>query len=192
MEESLTNSVAQNEDLKVFNLEELWDERPVKELDLTEFLFKGMIVKEKHFREEVSEFDWSAYEDAHVALFCSTDTIVPQWAWMLVASKLKERAETVTLGERDDLLREYYTRALAGLDWSEYEGRKVVVKGCGSDDVPESAYVAATLELQDRAEKIMYGEACSSVPIWRRPQEHSAPEAEPAGVKKPDLPSPGR
>lgn len=192
MEESLTNSVAQNEDLKVFNLEELWDERPVKELDLTEFLFKGMIVKEKHFREEVSEFDWSTYENAHVALFCSTDTIVPQWAWMLVASKLKEGAETVTLGEREDLLREYYTRALAELDWSEYEGRKVVVKGCGSDDVPESAYVTATLELQERAEKIMYGEACSSVPIWRRPQERAPSEAEPAGVKKPDLPSPGR
>lgn len=191
MDVDLTNSVAENEELQVFNLEELWDDRPIVELDLTEFLFKGMIVKEKHFRDAVGEHDWSEYEDRHVALYCSTDAIVPQWAWMLVASRLREDARSVTLGQPEDLLREYYARAIAGHDWSEYEDRIVVIKGCGSDYVPESAYVSATVELQGRARKLMYGEACSSVPIWRRPRDESGQKAEPAGVTKPDLPSPG-
>lgn len=191
MDVDLTNSVAENEELQVFNLEELWDDRPIEELDLTEFLFKGMIVKEKHFRDGVGDHDWTEYEDRHVALYCSTDAIVPQWAWMLVASRLREPARSVTLGRPEDLLREYYTRVLAEHDWSDYEDRIVVIKGCGSDYVPESAYVSATVELQDRARKLMYGEACSSVPIWRRPRNESREKAESAGVTKPDLPSPG-
>lgn len=191
MDVDLTNSVAQNEELRVFDLEELWDGRPVEELDLSEFLFKGMIVKEKHFREEVGEHDWSRYEDRHVAIVCSTDAIVPQWAWMLVASRLQPVAATVALGGRDELLREYYTRALEEVDWSEYEDRIVVVKGCGSDEVPECAYVTATLRLQERARKLMYGEACSSVPIWRTSKDETSSDARPAGVTKPDLPSPG-
>jgi hypothetical protein len=110
---------------------------------------------------------------------------------MLIASELKGTARSTTIGREEDLLREYYTEALADEDWSAYEDKPVVVKGCGDEVVPEMAYVHATQKLQDVARKLMYGEPCSSVPLWRRPQEDkSKPDAEAVGVKKPDLPSP--
>jgi hypothetical protein len=111
---------------------------------------------------------------------------------MLIASKLKDVAASTTLGHEDDLQREYYVAALNDVDWSVYEDRPVVIKGCGSDVVPEMAYARATQKLQDVARKLMYGEPCSSVPLWRRPQEEkSKADADAVGVKKPDLPSPG-
>jgi hypothetical protein len=139
----------------------------------------------------VKEYDWSEFDDVHVALYCSTDAIVPTWGYMLIASKLKDLAASTTFGRAADLRREYYVRALNDVDWTAYEDRPVVIKGCGSEVVPEMAYVLATQKLQDVARKLMYGEPCSSVPLWRRPQENTPdPNAESVGVKKPDLPSP--
>lgn len=190
MEETLTNTVANNEDLAVFNLEELWDGGEVVELDMKEFLFKGLIVKEEPFREAVKSHDWDQYEEKHVAIYCSTDAILPQWATMLIASKLHGPAASVAFGRTDDLLREYYAAALETFDWSEYEDRIVLIKGCGSDYVPSDAYVQAVWQLQSVARKLMYGEACSNVPIWRRPKKKQPQaDAKPAGVKKPDLPT---
>ncbi len=190
--ESIENRVADSE-IQVFNLADLWDDRPVTELDISSFLVEGLMLKEKEFREAVKAHDWSQYADEHVALYCSTDAIVPTWSYMLIASKLYEVAHTTTMGRADDLLREYYARALDSVDWSRYEDRPVVVKGCGSDMVPEMAYVRATQKLQDVARKLMYGEPCSSVPLWRRPKETSdeekPEEAEAVGVSA-DLPSP--
>jgi len=186
----LENRVADSE-IAVYNLADLWDNRPVTEIDISDFLVEGLMLKEKAFREAVNEHDWSQYADEHVALYCTTDAIVPTWGYMLIASELHDVAHSTTMGRAEDLRREYYTRALNDEDWTAYEDRPVVVKGCGSDVVPEMAYVRATQKLQAVARKLMYGEPCSSVPLWRRPQEETPkPDAEAVGVKKPDLPSP--
>jgi hypothetical protein len=188
--ESIENRVAQG-DIEVYNLADLWDDRPITEFDISAFLVDGLMLKEKEFRAEVDEHDWSQYEDEHVALYCSTDAIVPTWGYMLIATELRDIAQSTTFGRADDLRREYYTAALDAEDWSQYADTPVVVKGCGDDVVPEMAYVRATQKLQAVAEKLMYGEPCSSVPLWRRPQENSSPpDAEAVGVKKPDLPTP--
>jgi len=188
--DTLENRVADSE-ITVFNLADLWDDRPVTELDISAFLVEGLMLKEKEFRQDVKAHDWSQYEDEHVALYCSTDAIVPTWGYMLIASKLKTVAASTTLGRADDLRREYYVQALDDVDWSAYADTPVVIKGCGSDVVPEMAYVRATQKLQDVARKLMYGEPCSSVPLWRRPKEEkNKPDAKAVGVKKPDLPTP--
>jgi hypothetical protein len=188
--DTLENRVADSE-IEVFNLADLWDEAPVTEIDIAEFLVEGLMLKEKAFRQDVKAHDWSQYEDEHVALYCSTDAIVPTWGYMLIASKLKGTARSTTLGRADDLRREYYVQALDEVDWSAYEDKPVVIKGCGSNVVPEMAYARATQKLQEVARKLMYGEPCSSVPLWRRPKEETEkPDAKAVGVKKPDLPTP--
>jgi hypothetical protein len=188
--DTLENRVADSE-IQVFNLAELWDEAPVTEIDIADFLVEGLMLKEKEFRQDVKTHDWTQYEDEHVALYCSTDAIVPTWGYMLIASKLKGTARSTTLGRADDLRREYYVQTLDNVDWSAYEDKPVVIKGCGSDVVPEMAYARATQKLQDVARKLMYGEPCSSVPLWRRPKEEKEkPDAKAVGVKKPDLPTP--
>jgi hypothetical protein len=188
--ESIENRVAQGE-IEVFNLADLWDDAPLTDLDISAFLVEGLMLKEKEFRAEVDAHNWSQYDGKHVALYCSTDAIVPTWGYMLIASELKDTARSTTIGRTDDLLREYFTAALADVDWAQYEDKPVVIKGCGDEVVPEMAYVHATQELQDVARKLMYGEPCSSVPLWRRPKkEKDKPDAEAVGVKKPDLPSP--
>ena len=188
--DSLENRVADSE-IQVFNLADLWDDRSVVEFDISTFLVEGLMLKEKEFRQDVKAHDWSQYDDEHVTLYCSTDAIVPTWGYMLIATKLKGTVRSTTLGRADDLRREYYVQALDDVDWSAYADKPVVVKGCGSDVVPEMAYVRATQKLQEVARKLMYGEPCSSVPLWRRPKEEKdKPDAKAVGVKKPDLPTP--
>lgn len=165
--EPIVNKVAQSP-IVVFNLEDLWDGREVVELDLAPFLDQGLILREKKFREDVKSFDWSSYADKHVALRCSTDAIVPVWAYMLVTSRLDGVAASTSLGTADELVRERFAESIAGLDVSEYADKMVVVKGCGSGIVPSSAYVAVFRRLQQVARKLMFGEPCSSVPLWRR------------------------
>lgn len=181
--EPIVNRVAESE-IIVYSLEDLWDEKPVVELDLAPFLYRGLILREKEFREQVKEHDWSQYRDQHVAVFCSADTIVPTWAYMLVASKLAPFAASVAYGRKEDLVRDHYVRALEWEDWSKYKDRIVVVKGCGSRLVPTDAYVLAMTKLQEVARKLMYGEPCSSIPLWRRPAEGGAKAgaAKPAGL----------
>ncbi len=168
--EPLVNRVAESE-IQVFNLEDLWDGKAIVEFDIEPFLFKGMIVREKEFRGSVRAFDWSAFTDQHVAVFCSADTIIPTWAYMLVASRLDPHAVSVVQGRRGDLLRSWYAVKLEEFDMATYRDGIVVIKGCGTGVVPVDAYVEAQRRLQGVARKIMYGEPCSSVPLWRRPKE---------------------
>jgi len=185
----IENRVAQGE-IEVYNLADLWDDRPVTEFDISAFLVDGLMLKEKEFRAEVEAHDWSQYADEHVALYCSTDAIVPTWGYMLIATELHDIAQSTTFGRADDLRREYYTAALDAEDWSTYEDKPVVIKGCGDEVVPEMAYARATQKLQDVARKLMYGEPCSSVPLWRRPQETSEDDKPNATAVSADLPTP--
>lgn len=189
--EPIVNRVAES-DIVVYNLEALWDGKPVVEFDLAPLLVEGLVLREKPFRDAVKAHDWSPYHDKHVAVFCSTDAIVPTWAAMLVASKLTGRAASVASGRAADLVRDHFTRSLDAEDWSEYEDAIVVIKGCGSKVVPANAYLIATQKLQGVARKLMYGEPCSSVPLWRKPKAEGAGTAKPAkpvGVRPIGLPT---
>ncbi|MEM1044304.1 MAG: DUF2480 family protein [Bacteroidota bacterium] len=188
----LVNRVAQS-DITTYNLEELWDGKPVVEFDLAPHLVEGLVLREVPFREAMKAHDWSQYDDHHVAVFCSTDAIVPTWAAMLVASKLEGVAASVAHGRKADLVRDRFTRALDAEDWAQFEGKPVVIKGCGSAIVPANAYLIATQKLQGVAKKLMYGEPCSSVPLWRKPKavaSKPAAAAKPAGMKPVGLPRP--
>lgn len=188
--DNLTNRVAQS-DITVYNLADLWDDAPVTELDIEPFLVQGLMLKEEPFREAVTDYDFSQHDGEHVAIYCSTDAIVPTWGYMLLASKLEGIARSVAFGRTDDLVRDYYIRALEAEDWSPYADKPVVIKGCGGDTVPEVAYLLATQKLQGVARKLMYGEPCSSVPLWRRPQKKQKPAGRAKAVSA-NLPTPGK
>ena len=166
--EPIVNKVAES-DLVVFDLEEFWDGREVASFDLAPLLFKGLILKEKDFRQAIRELDTSEFADKHVAATCSTDAIIPTWAYMVVVAKLSPVAASVGFGTPEEVVRELISVVLASHDWSAYQDRNVIVKGCPSDVIPTAAYMDAVAALQAVASKIMYGEACSSVPIWKRP-----------------------
>ena len=168
----IVNRVAQS-GIEVYNLESLWDGAPIRELDLAPFLEQGLVLREKPFRAHVAAHDWVAYDDAHVAVHCSTDALIPAWAYMLVATRLNG-ARSVGLGSRDDVIRDWFECALAREDWSQYSDRIVVVKGCGTGIVPLSAYMTAIQRLMPVARKVMYGEPCSSVPLWRKPKPNAS------------------
>lgn len=170
--EPIVNKVA-NSGIQVVDLASLIPANPVRIVDLEPFLFGGLILREKHFRQEVKDFDWDAYQGADVGIICSVDTIVPTWAYMLISSRLNGIAASVTVGDEDVVRRERFLRSADLYDWSQHEDRIVVVKGCGTSDVPEAAFVQAMTRLQAVATKVMFGEPCSSVPIWRRPKQAS-------------------
>ncbi len=190
MMEPLINRVAQS-DIEVYNLEALWDDHPVVEFDLAPFLVHGLVLREQVFREHVKTHDWTQYRACHVALFCSVDTIIPTWAYMLVGTRLSGLARSVAVGRAGDLVRDHYVRALEAEDWSAYRDRIVVVKGCASKQVPVDAYLIATQKLQAVARKLMYGEPCSSVPLWRRPREKGGPAREAGKAALPPRPAGG-
>ena len=168
--ETITNKVAES-DIEVFDLDNLWDDAAVISLDIEPYLHDGFILREKEFRAAMKAHDWETYREGHVAVFCSADAIVPIWAYMLIASKLKGIARSVGFGTPQEVMRDYYTNALNREDWNRYADKIVVIKGCSSKVVPTNAYLHATQKLQTVARKLMYGEPCSSVPLWRRPKQ---------------------
>ena len=157
--------------------------------DLAPFLYRGLVLREREFRQSLKDHDWEPYRGASVAVFCSADALVPTWAYMLVAARLDGVAADVAAGTPTSVRQAALVAALGGLDWERYRDAPVVLKGCGNDLVPLDAFVQATRRLQGVAAKVMYGEPCSSVPVWRRPAaaasaaESRAAGARPAGVK---------
>lgn len=136
--------------------------------DIKDNLFQGLMLREKDFREFVKTHNWSDYQGKHVAIFCSADAIVPTWAYMLLASKISPFAATVVFGDLTDLETILFDRALATLNLDEFRDSRVVIKGCGEIPVPESAYVTLTAKLTAVAKSVMYGEPCSTVPIYKK------------------------
>lgn len=137
--------------------------------DIKPFLFKEMILKEKDFRQEMKAHDWEQYADKHVAVHCSADAIVPVWAYMLITSNLQPHAASVYFGGVEEHYKKAISDNISVIDPVDHKDQRVVLKGCGDKEVPEVAYVAATEILRPHVKSLMYGEPCSTVPIYKQP-----------------------
>lgn len=167
MSETFVNKVAES-GLVSFDLEEYYPKGEIKTFDLKEYLFMGLILKEKDFRAALQSTDWSVYQDAYVAITCTADAIIPMWAYMLVASYLQPFAKEVVFGDEKKLVSTLLLKNLAAVKGEDYTDQRVVVKGCGEVDIPETAYVEITNKLRPFVKSIMYGEPCSTVPIYKK------------------------
>jgi hypothetical protein len=165
----IINKVAQSS-LVTLNLEELIHPGERVVYDITQNLFHGLILKEKDFRAFVKENDWLVYTGKNVAVICSADAIVPTWAYMLLATKLEQYAHRYVFGNLEALEQALFQEAIAKIDPEDYREAKVVVKGCGSIPVPTFAYVEIMHKLLPVASSVMYGEPCSTVPLFKKPK----------------------
>jgi len=136
--------------------------------DIKDNLFQGLILREKDFREFVKEHDWAQYQGKNVAITCTADAIVPTWAYMLLANRMTPFAREVVFGDKDTLETVLFEKALAGLDVEQYRNQRIVIKGCGDVEVPASAYVELTKKLTPVVKSLMFGEPCSTVPIYKK------------------------
>ncbi|GJM28523.1 MAG: hypothetical protein DHS20C17_11580 [Cyclobacteriaceae bacterium] len=169
-QEPIVNRVAQST-LITLDLEKMFDTGPRTVLDIKDQLFQGMILKEKDFRDFLKKQDWSVYQGHNVAILCSVDAIVPTWAYMLLAIHLAPYVNHLVFGDLKELDRSLFQKALSNMDLEEYQDAKVVIKGCGKLPIPESAFVEVVRLLQGVAGSIMYGEPCSTVPLYKKPRQ---------------------
>ncbi|QBR10932.1 MULTISPECIES: DUF2480 family protein [unclassified Sphingobacterium] len=167
IQENIVNKVAQS-GLVTIDLAKYAPTAPIVIYDIKENLFHGLILKEKDFREFIKTHDWSQYAGKHIGIVCTADAIVPTWAYMLLTNKLVEHALSVHFGDEDKVRQDLFEQELARLDYSVYQDERIVVKGCGDIFVPESAFVTFTAQLSKVAKSIMYGEPCSTVPVFKR------------------------
>jgi len=165
--DEIINKVA-NSALEVFDLEEYYPSGIRTEIDIAQWLEEGFLLKEKDFREALKNHDWSQYQNHYVAIFCSTEAIVPAWATILVTVYLQPFAKKIILGKKDEIDTLLYLEILNQIDYSIYLNKPVILKGCSKKPVPESAYVLAVQHLQLFAKSIMFGEACSAVPLFKK------------------------
>lgn len=163
----IQNKVA-NSGLVTINLEEFYDSTERVTLDIKPWLFMEMILKEKEFREHVKQHNWDQYQNKLVAVTCSADAIIPTWAYMLIAVQLKPFAKRYFFGTLPQLETLLFQEALSNLDMEQFRDARVIVKGCSDVPVPVQAYVEITNKLLPVAKSIMYGEACSNVPVFKR------------------------
>ncbi len=167
MDDIIINKVAES-GLISFDLEEYYPKGDIATFDLKDYLFMGLILKEKDFRAALLTTDWTLYQDKYVAITCTADAIIPMWANMLAASYLQPIAKDVVFGNEKQLITIILTKKLAAINGADYTDKRVVVKGCGDISIPESAYVEITNKLRPFAKSIMYGEPCSTVPIYKK------------------------
>ncbi len=154
--------------LVTFNLEDYYLEGERVVLDIKDWLFEGLILREKEFRTKLSEHNWQQYKDTFVALTCSTEAIIPGWAYMLLSSKLQGYAKEIVVGDLEQLETTLYQKTLHDLDVSDFQNKLIIIKGCTNKPVPPNAYLWATTKIQAVAKSVMYGEACSAVPLFKR------------------------
>lgn len=165
--DEIVNRVA-NSVLQVFDLEDYFPKQPIVELDISQWLFGGFILKETEFRDQLKQHDWSHYKDTYVALYCSEDAILPAWAYALVSVHLEPFALKVVNGTKKDVLLSVYQKTLEMLDYTPFRDKPVILKGCSNKPVPQEVYVMATQKLVPFAKSIMFGEACSAVPLYKK------------------------
>ena len=166
MSKEIVNRVAKSS-LITMDLTDYAPIKPIAVLDLKDFLFQGIVLKEKEFRQSLKEFNFSIYTNKTVALNCSADAIIPMWAFMLATSYLNSVNSDIYFGIREDVFQQIFTNNINAIDASEFERKKVIVKGCGQIPLTEALYIAITKKLQNTVSSLMFGEACSAVPILK-------------------------
>ncbi len=167
MEGEIINRVA-NSKLQVIDLEDYYPLGTRSEIDISQWLMEGIVLVESRFRESLKNTDFTAFKDHYVAVNCSTDAIIPQWAWMLIQIELTRIAKIVILGSLEDLEAALYMPIIDQIDLGPFRDMPVIVKGCSNKPVPVAAYMKITERLQDVAKSVMYGEACSAVPVYKK------------------------
>ena len=167
MSEEIINKVAQS-GLLTLDLETYYPREEIVVLDLKPLLFMEMILKEKEFRAALQAIDWQAYQDRILAITCTADAIIPSWAYMLIAAHAQPYAKAIVLGDRQTALREVFLNNLRAIDLGAFTDQRVVVKGCGDLSVDGFAYLEIAGRLRPVVKSMMYGEACSNVPVYKR------------------------
>lgn len=165
----LVNRVA-NSGLITIKLEDFFPTEELATFDLKDYLFMELILKEKDFRAALKEHNWEQYQGKNLIVFCSADAIIPVWAYMLVTVYATPFANQVFQGSQEEFYKMAFQNALTAVDEKAYEDKRIVIKGCSDKPVPPSAYVELTRKLQPYAKSIMYGEPCSTVPIYKKPR----------------------
>jgi len=167
MEPIIRNKVAES-GIITLNLESYYPTDPVKLFDIKDYLFMGLILREKEFRAALKEQDWQAYENQLVGVICSADAIIPLWAYMLIVSYLQPVAKFVGLGDETRIRNQWLLKNIDAIDTDAFTDARVVIKGCGDIPVSEEAYAAISLKLLPVVKSLMYGEPCSTVPVYKR------------------------
>jgi hypothetical protein len=167
MSEPFINKVAES-GLVTLDLETWYPRGETAVFDLKDHLFMGMILKEKEYREALKNLDWSKYKGKDVALFCSADAIIPVWAWMLAATYLQPVANEIVMGDEKELHKRIFLKNLSAINVNEYTDKKVVIKGCGDTPIADYVYMEITRLLRPVVKSIMYGEPCSTVPVYKK------------------------
>jgi hypothetical protein len=165
--DEIINKVASSS-LEVFDLEDYYPIGIRTQIDISQWLYEGFLLKEKDFREALKNHDWSQYQNHLVAIHCSTDAILPAWASILVTTHVSSFAQKVVLGTINDLETSLYQEILSKIDYTQYQDKPIILTGCSKKPVPERAYIFAIQELQKVAKSVMYGEACSAVPLFKK------------------------
>ena len=167
MEDIIVNKVAES-GLITLDLEEYYPIEETVVFDMKDHLFMELILKEKDYREALKNLDWSNYQNKNVAITCTADAVIPMWAYMLAATYLQPVAKEVVFGNEDFLHRTLFLKNLSKINTTEFADKRVVIKGCGDKSISESAYVEITKLLTPVVKSIMYGEPCSTVPIYKK------------------------
>ncbi|MEO5943758.1 MAG: DUF2480 family protein [Ferruginibacter sp.] len=167
-EELFKNKVAES-GIITLNLEDYYPKKAIAVFDMKDYLFMGLILKEKDFREALKELDVSIYQDKIVALTCSADAVIPMWSYMLAASALQPVAKEIIFGTEAEAIKTQLLKNINTISTEEYNDKRIVIKGCGELPISEAAYIEITKLLRPIAKSIMYGEPCSTVPVFKKP-----------------------
>ena len=167
MAEEIINRVA-NSKLVVLDLEDYYPKGNRVVFDIKDWLYEGFMLREKEFRANVKNHDWSQYKDAYVALICSTEAIIPTWSYMLLSLHLEPFVKKSVIGNLETLETAIYQDIITKIDTSEYKDKPIIIKGCANKPVPKNAYIMLSQKLKPIAKSILFGEACSSVPLYKK------------------------
>lgn len=169
MKEDIVNRVA-NSKLVTIDLEDYYPKGERVVFDIKDWLLEGLVLREKDFRQHASEYNWQQYQNSYVALTCTTDAIIPAWAYMLLSTYLEPYATKTVIGDLNTLETSIYQDIISELEVSEFKDKPIIIKGCSNKPIPDNAYIQLTTKLKPIAKSIMYGEACSSVPLYKQPK----------------------